>query len=199
MSRFSLKSNLYKRIVISLVALNLIGLAIYGMSALAHRLLPSTNAFYNPRMAQMYISNGIMSGPEFSKSRALYTQLSQGKSFSDQDINWLIQLVSLPPQHATSSVAVVIRHDTGMELLEAGLKTGKTTAEQKDKIFNAAIPLLASKDTTGLEAISATNVLRTLNDKRAIPLLLPLVNSPNPQVRTTVVNSLKVMGYNSGT
>ena len=193
------RGSTYKKVVISSVILNLVGLIVYGIASLAHGINTSKSGTYNPSTANMFEHNGVMSRSDYAKICSLYTQLSQGKSFSDVDISWLVALTTRPPLSGTLPAASAIRHDAGLELLEADIKMGRATSAEKDKIFNVAVSLLTSKEETGIDVMSATNVLRTLNDKRAIPFLVPLLNSPNPNVRDTVGNSLKAMGYSPGT
>lgn len=192
------RGSLYKRIVVSLIVLNIVGFMAWGITAGIRSFTKAGQGALSPRLGRMFVNQGVMTSADFTEYNYLYTQLSYGKSFSDTDINWLIALMNRPAAPNLSSESRAIRHDCALEIFNAYLKTGHATQSQRNSIFDAASPLLASEDTTGLDAISASAVLRTLNDKRAIPLLLPLVNSPNPQVRTTAVNSLKFMGYDSG-
>ena len=193
------RGSLYKRVLASLIFLNIFGLLAWGIVAEFHKYTKSGQGVLNSRTEKMFVHDGIMSSVEVSHFNSLYAQLSQGRDFSDADISWLMTLTTLPSQSNVNATSQAFRHDCALELFDAYLKTGHATPAQKNSIFNAASPLLASKDPIGLDAVSASHVLRTLNDKRAIPLLVPLVNSPNSHVRASAIKSLKLMGYNTGT
>lgn len=193
------RGSLYKRLLASLIFLNIFGLLAWGVSVAIHKHTASGQGVLNPRTERMLVHDGIMSSAEAAHFNSLYAQLSQGQDFSDTDIDWLMTLINRLPQPNVTATSEAIRHDCALELFDAYLETGHATPAQKNSIFYAASPLLASEDPVGLDAVSASHVLRTLNDKRAIPLLVPLINSPNPQVRASAIKSLKFMGYNPGT
>ena len=100
----------------------------------------------------------------------------------DQELDWLIALLKSPRIGIKNN-----RYEAEFEILSAfGLNT-QPTAAQEEKIFQAVVPFLSLNDPNdqqyALLKQEALVELKQFNDTRAIPLILPLLDDPLPNVR----------------
>lgn len=154
----------------------------------------SKQAFYQG-MAHHQEAEGILPATEQMHIFAIRDKVTASHSISDEDLNWVLD--KLKANSAPGKLQALARAD----LLEpiSALEGASVPASQKDRIFKAVVPML-SKDPPFdglLDKTRASNVMRSINDKRAIPYLVPLLSSPDEQVREHAQHALTVIGYKS--
>ncbi len=120
---------------------------------------------------------GIMSQQNYIKYDVISESASKTGAISDGDLAWMLALAkSTPTKHGLKSAAVL--HSL---VFDEFRMVKHLTPPQKEQVMQAVLPLTSS--TNVVDQMTATSLLYTLDDSRAVPYLRPMLNSPNPQVR----------------
>ncbi len=146
-------------------------------------------------MAHHQEVEGILPATDQMHMFAIRDKVTASHSISDEDLNWVLD--KLKTNSAPGKLQALARADL-MEPIDA-LEGGSVPPNQKDKIFKAVVPMLSNAPPfDGLfDKTNASNVMRIINDKRAIPYLVPLLSNPDEQVREHAQHALTVIGYKS--
>lgn len=110
--------------------------------------------------------------------------VSSKNRITNVDIKWMLKNLKKRPNEIVSARILGILQ--GVPNL---------TITQKDEIFVDTIPLL--KDNSSLVRIYAATIQQTVNDHRAVPYLLPLLDDPDRKVKATAKSILKNFGYDN--
>lgn len=121
----------------------------------------------------------------------LHTFDIQDKSFkthtiTDEDLSWL--LAGLKANSLPGDRKELAR----VRLLDPLHPLINIPPAQREKIFEAVLPMLGADPAFAdpLDKSQASNIMRLLNDKRAVPYLMPLLTYPNEQVREHAQDAL---------
>lgn len=145
-------------------------------------------------MAHHQEAEGILPATEHMHIFAIRDKVTASHSISDEDLNWVLD--KLKTNSAPGKLQALARAD----LLEpiSGLEGASVPSSQKDRIFKAVVPMLSNDPSFDeLDKTRASNVMRSINDKRAIPYLVPLLSNSDEQVREHAQHALAVIGYKS--
>jgi len=122
-----------------------------------------------------------MGAENFKKQDALLEKATKQKNLTDEEVDWLIDFsrrgtVIANNEFASSRVRV-------RSLLI--LRSAELTPAQKEKVYQLCIPILANSvsDFSNADKASAINTLGKINDKRAIPYILPFADDKNKYTR----------------
>lgn len=172
------------------VVLNVIVLLVYGTLWLKERnALRAAKEKEVDTIAKNYEYSGVMSHDDYVKLRFLEDKVQRFSSLEDQDVDWLLSLRRAPLKQKPYAASLARTRPMGA-LLDA-----KLTPSQKEKVFQAALPMLSSTDkyNDDSDKIWGCNAMKTLRDKRAVPQLLPLLGDPRALVRERATRALNAI------
>lgn len=151
-----------------------------------------SNPRIDPRkqaVAMSYQKYGVMSEDTYYRIEDLNQQVAKSGKISDNDVNWLTSLLSQKskfPGLVESKVFAVFLSLTSLP------------PEQENAIYTATIPIVQKPDPADPDNLGkrfAVTMLGKLRDKRGIPDLVPLLQSPDPAIRQRAAKALASMGY----
>lgn len=119
---------------------------------------------------------------------ALSDQFLRKQGISDADLDWCLS--QLKPNDRPGSQGALYRNVVCQILVEA---VPQMNAEQKERTFQAASEMLAHADRNeeiGMDVTGSMGVMRFLEDKRAIPMLRPLLTDKRARVRQKVAQTI---------
>jgi hypothetical protein len=177
-----------KRILLCLVLLNVIVLIGYGIVSYSNsRAEERARKAEIAKVGKGIEKENIMSKQEYVSIQEKIEASIKSGTISDTDLDWAIALMHNRPNRFAHSI-----------VMNLFLKLKQIPSTQRDRIYNATIECLNSKDKDDkykLNQLYASNVLKSLKDKRAIPQLLPLLSDPQPKVKLRAQEALLAMGY----
>lgn len=136
------------------------------------------------------VATGIISRPDGTRLLQIESGFFLSRKITPTDLNWLLSELN-PPTVASTDPAK--RHWLIMKaVVLASTETHLSPGECKIT-YNAMTPYLSSQ--TPVDVASAALVLGRLKDKRAVPLLLPLLNQHDRTVNLCASLALKRLGY----
>ena len=130
---------------------------------------------------------------EMSHIMTILQGIQPHKQMRDEEIECLVKFVG-KPKESLPEMGMVIRSAVVFEPLSKAIQSKCLSDKQKEQVYQAALPHLSSSDKTGAEPIAAMTIMYALKDKRCVPMLLPLLNSPNTKVREYAKKVLKHLG-----
>lgn len=139
-------------------------------------------------------ASGVMTQQNYLRLTNISQNIEKTGRISDRELDWCIALMQ-SPMRQTGYNAPLLRVKVVYPLLQ--LKY--LSSEQKEKLYQAIVPMFNTTNDTqkGLDRLYATAMVAKLEDKRAIPYLLPLLNDPRPKVRQKAQKALNALGYKS--
>ncbi len=180
---------LVKPLVRWLIAINVIVLAaLFGRWFYQKQALRAEEQKRSEEARAGFARHGIMSKPVSANLFAIGDRIKQSDSISDEDLDWMVAEVNKTWQEATMA-----------SLNKRGMITmfwngcGKWSPSQKEKIFQAALPMLRGK--TSSDKTAGAAIATHLRDARGVPYLLAMTNDPDKNVREFAHRALKRMGY----
>ena len=138
------------------------------------------------QLAKKLEASGIMNAQDFVKWEDITANVVKSGIISNDDLNWMLALMQ-KPQSPTNDPQLV--HG---DVLGTLTHLKQIPEAQKEKIYNAALPLLSSDKK--MDKMYAAKILRKLNDKKAIPYIKPLLSDPDPDVQQQARRVLKDLG-----
>lgn len=180
---------MFKRILLALVILNIVGFTIYSIVR-NNRSQSGTKATLETKaVATKWERMGVMPQSDMIRLRTIRDSVSRSGAISDDDFNYLVQKIQDPCSKSTSP---------GYVHFSAGVPFTcimKYAPGQKERIMQACLPLIKSKNQ--LDQRIGLDVAAYQRDNRAIPYALPLLQSPYEKVRVTVKKYFTAVGYRS--
>lgn len=172
-----------------LISLNLLLFCGFGI----HRIYKSRQANDADEQAIKYVAEtyerlNVMPQEDYRRVVQLRESIKQTNSISDTDLDWWIELVNRPP--ASTSAATSRR----LIALKVNFRSPtQITPQQKDRLFDLAKSYLPAQGaSTGPDIFFGVALVSSLDEKRAAPLLTPLLNrAPASLVRQMSEKLLK--------
>ena len=138
------------------------------------------------QLAKKLEASGVMNSQDFLKWEDITNNVVKTGIISNDDLNWMLTLMQ-KPQSPTNDPQLV--HG---DVLGTLTHLKQIPEAQKEKIYNAALPLLSSDKK--MDKMYAAKILRKLNDKKAVPYIKPLLSDPDPDVQQQARRVLKDLG-----
>ncbi|BDI30108.1 hypothetical protein CCAX7_21590 [Capsulimonas corticalis] len=136
-------------------------------------------------LAKSSQEEGIMTSDDYLKLMDIRDKIDSIGVISNRDLAWAINLMKTPLVDGGQEAALL-----HMEVLSR-LRRIKTFApNQKDKIYNAALQILPSRWTSGLDEIEFAKTMKQLGAKRAIPYLIPFLSDSRKLVKENAQKAL---------
>ncbi len=171
-----------------LLALNLIGLLLLG--GMYWSRLQKQRRAERKQMEQIVntrVERGV-AREDATRILELSKQFESAEGISNADLDWCLAQLKpsqLPPRDAAS-----FRMEVGNVLNEA---IPQMSAEQKERLFRAMADEIAlddPQDEIGMDTVGPSGNMARLKDKRAIPILRPLLRDPRSAVRRRINQTL---------
>ena len=144
--------------------------------------------------AKVAEQQGEMSRNEYMELTSIRFDVSDKKSLSDEQINWLCSL-SRQSLSKSDNASLVRRGDVALTI--RAIKSFNNN--QKLQIIRLASDMVDNPENKGDDSdkIFALQMLAALKDKEAIPAILPLLDDQRRDVQQAVKYALKASGYKS--
>ena len=142
-------------------------------------------------IGQGWQNTKVMSQEDFVRTTSLRSTTESTHKISDADLDYLIGLLG------QTSEWPGLRNP---QILYAFTDLQDIPSTQEEKIYNAVVPLLKAKEydrDLGNSRNTAVIVLQVLNDKRAVPHILPLLQDKYPYVVVSAKKTLAQLKYQS--
>lgn len=179
----------FKRILVALVVLNVVGWSIYAYERhSAGGRVTSEESARIAAAAAKFQQAKAMSAQDYTRWRLLADQTQRIGSISNLDLRYTLGLMNTQssyPPFVHLNCALLLDQ---IKVYQPG---------QREAIYQAGIPLLASKDP--IDKIAGLKIVIHLGDARAVPDVLPLVKDPDTRVSKLSAAYLKKVGYGNGT
>lgn len=117
------------------------------------------------------------------------------EKLSDSDLDFVLMLLNTPPMENFTRRS--IRRTEATSTLIRVTEQKRIDDKQKEKIYEATVRALQEKDDSkdGEVYRYLLREARSLNDKRFIPSVLPLLNHREPKVKESAQKTLAQLGY----
>jgi len=182
---------MFKKALIVLVALNVVALVGYGiLRAMSSPKASTTVSPTERQTAEKMEASRLMTKEEYLRFRALIDQTKANGGMSDQDLDFVLQTLKRRDANSTRPTYIHLEAAAAISCIKS-FKEG-----QKERAFQASIPLYASSDAYDQRAAIA--IAETLKDPAAVPYVLPLLDSPKTNVRDHAKAYLASVGYHAG-
>ncbi|MEO7718486.1 MAG: hypothetical protein ABIY70_19975 [Capsulimonas sp.] len=178
-----------RRLIICFVIMNI---GVLSLITFRHR--PSPVAGPSARMASAAVgleNRRIMSKTNFLKLNTVVNGMFKTHAITDSDFDWLMKLNADNSLPGSSSQTESDRHALTLVALETVATCTKPAESRKDILYDEAIGALTSKDKVGVDKILSIRMIVALDRAKGVPAILPLVDSPVKEVRTTARWALK--------
>lgn len=183
-----------KRIIWCLVALNILAVAIYGANRfLIHQKRAAAQKAGDTATATAEEAAGITSKQDYLQRLQIYDTSQKTGNIADNELNWCLGLMNKGPIKNHKGA----KAELNVEIVATLVYVKRFTPSQKEKIYQATLPMFTNTDETGdgLEKIYACRMMKKMKDKRAVPYLLPLLNDPRPDICLMAQRTLTSLGY----
>ncbi|MDX1934881.1 MAG: hypothetical protein SFU56_19975 [Capsulimonadales bacterium] len=150
--------------------------------------------------------DGVMSAPDYFRLSRIVkdSEPEDGKTpapISTDDLEFVLRNCSAPALKSKNAEARVIRNFRSLDVLSTVLRTHRTGAPQRKRIFTVVSRIMtghsARNARDGLIPTFCIGVFRALGDRRAIPLLVPHLKDRRSDVATLTRTALAELGYRS--
>ena len=123
---------------------------------------------------------GLMSARDWRRLCDLAIAIQATGSISDADLDWIITLARSPLVSTTDNI--LASHN--LALGYSGVSSLQhLTPLQADKLFEVALDYFSMPEEEPFAIINGCKTMMWLRDKRAIPILIPLLKDSRPTVR----------------
>lgn len=139
-------------------------------------------------------ANGVATRAEYIKTVRLQRSAGGGHALNEQEVDWLLAFAN-DPRFQGERRAHRWMYASGPFVFT---DTKKLSVAERSKVYDFGVSLLLTPDPSGNDPNShvliACRILGNVQDKRAIPLLKPLLVSSDQRVRRFAANALDRLG-----
>ncbi len=139
-------------------------------------------------------ANGVATRTEYIKAARLKNSAGGGRALNEQEVDWLLAFAN-DPRFQGERRAQRWLYASG-PLIFTNVK--RLSVAERSKVYDFAVSLLLTPNhndvATQGDIQAGCRILSNMGDKRAIPLLKPLLGSSNQYVRRSAANALDRFG-----
>lgn len=139
-------------------------------------------------------ANGVATRDEYIRTVRLQDSAGEGHALNEQEVDWLLVFAN-DPRFQGERQARRRMYASGPFVFT---DTKKLSAAERSKVYDFGVSLLLTPDQSDISSndhiLTACRILGNVRDKRAIPLLKPLLNSNDREVRRFAAKALDRLG-----
>jgi hypothetical protein len=184
------KKTAYVRIVLWLIALNILALVGY---AIIHSRNSNAKDQALRELAAKMEKEKVMPKDDYYRETIVGEQASNTGKVTDEDLKWLITQLNAKPMDP------LLNFHLKNKVLTIFTALKDPSPAQREQIYSATVPFLSANDpsdqTFHINKQEAIKVMMVLQDKRSVPYIVPLLKDDVSFVRISAKKALEVMGY----
>lgn len=134
-------------------------------------------------------ASGSMGKPDYEKVLSLQYKAEEGKILSESEVDWLLSLASRTgtSQQETTRMLYV-------SMVFADGNSSTFPSSRLEKVFGFSTQAVQRPDSPVPLVTFGCIILGKLNDKRALPILTPLLSSDKAPIRREAKKAIRILG-----